>query len=173
MKKWIFLFLLISSFSSFSQENFSNRVFYGGGFGLSAGSDFTNISLSPFVGYRITQRLLAGFGINYQYVKFKNIDTAIDNYGWSIFGRYNVTRQFFAYTEFEQLNFEFFTGSNEQTDRGTYNAYFVGAGYSQDLGGRSAFSVTALYNVLYDSTEDPQPYNSPWVIRAGIGVGIL
>ncbi len=156
-----------------AQQKFSDKVFYGGGFGVSAGSNVTNISLSPFVGYRITQRLLSGFGINYQYVKFKRANTSISNYGWNVFTRYHVTQQFFAQTEFEQLNFEYFTGSNEQTDRDLYNALYIGAGYTQSLGGRAAFSFSALYNVFYDASDNPQPYSSPWSVRAGLGIGMF
>ncbi|MEM9339536.1 MAG: hypothetical protein AAGA66_12455 [Bacteroidota bacterium] len=167
------LLFFMTSLVGHAQDKFTDKVFYGGGFGFSSGAASTNVGLSPFVGYRITQRLLAGFGINYQYVRFKRANTSISNYGWNVFTRYNLARQFFIQTEFEQLNFEFFTGSNEQTERDLYNAMYVGAGYSESLGGRAAFSVSALYNVLYNAADDPQPYNSPWLIRAGLGVGIL
>lgn len=173
MRSLLITALILSTGVACSQEKFADRIFYGGGFGFSAGSNVTNISLSPQVGYWVTQRLLTGFGVTYQYVRFRNIDSAIENYGWSLFTRYNITRQFFTHVEYEQLNFEFFTGSNEQTSRDTYNAFLIGAGYSEAIGGRAAFSVTALYNVLYDTADDPQPYNSPWIIRAGIGVGFL
>lgn len=157
-----------------AQNKLSDRIYVGGGFGLNTGNNITNVGLSPQVGYKITSRLSAGFGISYQYVHFRAIDKSLSNYGWSIFSRYNVTRQFFAYTEFENLQFEYFTTpSAEQTARLGYHGLLVGAGYTEVLADRISFSVSALYNLLYDGADPIQPYNSPWQIRAGIGLGLF
>lgn len=174
MRISLIILLFFAGLSLVAQNKLSDRIFFGGGFGLSAGSDVTNISLSPQVGYKVTQRYLAGIGITYQYVKIKNIDSSINNYGWSVFNRYNITRQFFAYSEFENLQFEFFTSlSPERTERDSYNSLLIGAGYSESLSGRASMSFMALYNVLYDPADPIQPYDSPWVIRAGVGIGIF
>ncbi|MEQ9405770.1 MAG: hypothetical protein RIM99_19420 [Cyclobacteriaceae bacterium] len=174
MKKALILTFCVMSTGVFAQSKLSDKIYFGGGFGFSAGNNVTNISLSPQVGYKITPRFSSGFGITYQYVKFKSIDTSISNFGWSIFSRYNVTQQFFAYTEFENLKFEYFTSFNpERTDSDTYNSLLVGAGYTESLAGRASFSISALYNVLYDATDPIQPYDSPWQIRAGVGIGIF
>ena len=165
---------MIFAISSIGQGKFSDRIYFGGGFGLSTGSNGTNISLSPQVGYKITERYSAGVGITYQYVKFQGIETSLNNYGWSVFNRYNLTRQFFGYAEFENLQFEFFTSvSPELTRRQGYNSFLIGAGYSESLAKRASFSVSVLYNVLYDASDAIQPYDSPWVIRAGVGIGIF
>ena len=142
--------------------------------GLNVGDGGTNISASPQVGYKITPRFSAGVGITYQYVKIQNINSSINNYGWSVFTRYNITQRFFAYSEFENLQFEFFTSlSPETTERDSYNSFLLGGGYSESLGGRASFSFTVLYNVLYDASDPIQPYDSPLVVRAGVGIGIF
>lgn len=157
-----------------AQNKLADRVYFGGGFGFSANSNQTNISLSPQVGYKITSRYSAGVGIIYQYVGIRQPKLTISNYGWNLFNRFNITEQFFAYTEFEKLYFEYFTSfSPERKERDSYNSLLIGGGYSSQLSGRASFSFTALYNVLYDPLDSPQPYNSPWVIRAGFGVGIF
>jgi hypothetical protein len=174
MKTLITFLLVAFSISVFAQNKLSDRIYFGGGFGLSAGGDGTNISASPQVGYKITSRYSAGIGITYQYVKIKGIESSINNYGWSVFNRYNITQQFFGYAEFENLQFEFFTSlSPERTEREGYNSLLIGAGYSESLSGRASFSISALYNVLYDAADPRQPYDSPWVIRAGVGIGIF
>lgn len=166
--------LLFSAASVSAQNKLSDRIYFGGGFGFNTGNNSTNVSLSPQVGYKITERYSAGIGVIYQYVKFRQAESSISNYGWSVFNRYNITRQFFAYAELENLQFEFFTSfSPEQTSRSGYNSVLVGGGYSEMLSKRAAFSITALYNVLYDAADPIQPYNSPWQIRAGVGLGIF
>jgi hypothetical protein len=156
----------------FSQDKLSDKIYFGGGGGFSANSNQTNISIFPQVGYKITDRYSAGLGFTYQYVKVKQPSFSLSNYGWSIFNRYNITRQFFAFGEYERLNFEY-PISAELTERNTFNSLLLGGGYSEQIAGRASFNVTVLYNVLYDEAEFPKPYNSPWVIRAGVGIGIF
>lgn len=175
MKSVISLIAVFLVFCSFGQDKFGDRIYFGGGGGFSASSNQTNISLSPQVGYKITDRYSAGVGIIYQYVKIKQpINASLSNVGWSVFNRYQITQQFFGYAEFERLRFEYFTSfTPERTAKSSFNSLLVGAGYAEQLGGKASFSIMALYNVLYDESEIPRPYNSPWVIRAGIGIGIF
>ena len=51
-----------------------------------------------------------------------------------------------------------------------YASVFVGGGLSQPMGHNAAFLISAMYNLSYDSNE-PSPYDSPWVIGAGVSVG--
>ena len=174
MKTLLSLLFLLTLMAGFSQNKLSDRIYFGGGGGFSAGTDFTNISVTPQVGYKITDRYSAGIGITYQYVRFNNIGKSLSNYGWSVFNRFNITEQFFAYGEFERLTFEFFTDAPafENTDRLGYNSLLLGGGFSNRIGRSSAFNTMVLYNVLYSANE-PGPYRSPWVIRAGVGIGIF
>lgn len=159
----------------FGQNKLADRIYFGGGGGFSTSSAQTNISISPQVGYKITDRYSAGVGIVYQYVKIKQpIDASLANFGWSVFNRFNVTSQFFGYAEFERLTFEYFESIDpERKDKTAFNSLLIGAGYAEQIGGRASFNVMALYNVLYDETQSPRPYNSPWVLRAGLGFGIF
>ena len=158
-----------------AQSRFADKVYFGGGGGFSTSTNQTNISISPQAGYKITDRYSAGVGITYQYVKIKQpVNTSLSNFGWSVFNRFNVTNQFFGYAEFERLTFEYLTSfSPERTDKSAFNSLLIGIGYSEQIGRRTSFNVMALYNVLYDEAEMPRPYNSPWVIRAGVGVGLF
>ena len=175
MKTTITCFLLFLSASIVAQNKLADRIYFGGGGGFSASDNQTNISVFPQVGYKITERYSAGVGVIYQYVSIKApVNASLSNFGWSVFNRFNITNQFFAYGEFERLRFEYFTSfSPERTAKSSYNSLLLGGGYSEQLGGRASFNVMALYNVLYDESDALRPYNSPWVIRAGVGVGIF
>src|SRR5688572_11858407 len=79
-------------------ENFSDRLFFGGNFGLQFGS-YTYVDISPMVGYKITERLAAGVGATYIYYSVDdhvyNLNYKTHIYGGSIFSRFRVTEQFF------------------------------------------------------------------------------
>lgn len=169
MKNLLTILLLIAMLSGFAQNKLADRIYFGGGGGFSGGTDIVNISLSPIVGYKITDSYSAGLGITYQYLRFTNIGESISNYGWSVFNRYNITQQFFGYGEFERLTFQL---DLENTARQGFNSLFFGLGFSNQVGRNSAFNTMVLYNVLYVEGE-PSPYRSPWVVRAGIAVGIF
>jgi hypothetical protein len=147
------------------------RIFTGGGFGLGFSRYQDFVSISPIVGYRINQKLAAGVGFQYQYSKYKlsNPDVSTNNYGGSIFSRYNVYGPIFLHAEYEYLNYEFVISSTE-SDRRDYNSVFGGAGFFQPFGRHVGMFITVLYNFTYDSN-DIFPYDSPWVIRAGIPAG--
>ena len=66
MKSLLFSLSMFCAICSFSQNKLSDRIYFGGGGGFSAGTNFTSISLAPQVGYKITDRYSAGIGITYQ-----------------------------------------------------------------------------------------------------------
>lgn len=148
------------------------RLYFGGNFGLSFSENYTQIEVSPLVGYMITDKLSAGTGIIYQYLK-ANLYSAngtryalqTNIYGGKLFGRYNITEQLFAYTEYEALSFEVYQDSNDKIAREIIPSMFLGAGYFFPLGNRAGINAVALYNILYDPYRSP--YNSPFVLRLG------
>lgn len=150
--------------------SFSDRLYFGGGFGFSSSGNATLLNVSPTVGYMFTNDLSGGIGIIYQYVNYKSIDLKTNNYGGRLFGRYNITPQLFGYTEYEAMNYEFPTISgNEYTTRRELSpSLFVGAGYFQPFGARGGVSLMLLYNVIYK--ENNSPYPRPYVVRVGFNL---
>lgn len=157
-----------SSYRSNSNSSFSDRIYFGGGAGFSGGQDYINVSVSPIVGYKITEKFSTGVQLTYQYVKILGFQ--FNNYGGGPFMRYNVTEKFFGYTEYEYLNYGFF-GSGTGVERLNFYSWFVGLGYSEPISSKVSFNITALYNVLYGDGSN-SPYSSPFVFRAGIVVGL-
>lgn len=147
-----------------------DRMYFGGGFSASFGT-LTYVYVSPVVGYMITRSLSGGLGITYQYYKDERFDYQTNTYGGKLFLRQNfnlLKLPLFLYTEYETLNFEY--GQILPNDQIIYTrewvpSLFLGGGFFQSFGRRGGFSITAMYNVIYDNLRSP--YNSPWVFRIG------
>lgn len=139
-----------------SDPSFKDRIYFGGGLGLSMGRYQTNVSLSPIVGYMITQQWSAGVGVMYQYIKLKNYDFSYNVWGGKLFTRYNIN-QFFIQSEYDYVTFNF-----DENNRDTATRLLAGGGISQPLGNKGAINLVALYDLTYNNTG---PYDSPWVFR--------
>lgn len=165
--------LMLVSFQGLAQRDFEegdevsfkDRLYFGGNFGLQFGS-VTFIDVSPLVGYMITPKLSAGVGFTYQYYSFTDpfsIKRSFNIYGGRLFGRYNISEQFFAYSEYESIGIPYIASDNSE-QRDWVPAFYVGGGYVQRFGNRGGIGITALYNLLYS---DRAISNSPFTIRVG------
>lgn len=149
------------------------RIVTGGGLGLSFGNTVDFVSISPIIGYAITKRFIAGTGFTYRYTKYKTINPPIsfNDYAINPFARFTVYNGIFIQTEYEHLNYEYYVGNGE-TARKSFNSFLAGGGFIQPMGRNAAFFVMALYNFSYTASSSVYtPYQSPWVIRAGITIG--
>lgn len=160
----IALVILLTSTFAFGQKggavvnkesNWQDRIYLGGGFGLSGGSNGGMISLSPMVGYMISSRLSGGVGATYQYYKSGDFDD--NRYGGNVFLRMNAIKQIFLYSSYEFYNYS--TGYDFEGPRRTVTRLPLGIGISQPMGSRSSVNFLAAYDVLYDDTA----YASPWI----------
>lgn len=158
------------------------RIVVGGGLGLSFGSQQDFFSISPMIGYRVTERMLAGTGLTYRYTKAKYYSpaTKLNDYGANPFLRYTIFNGIFLQTEYEYLNYEFpiyvQTPSGVELDntvRKAYNSFLAGGGFVQPIGDKAAFYLLALYNFSYQSVQPGEytPYASPLILRGGITLG--
>ena len=180
MRSALVLFLSFSLFLSAQAQyrapskggggSFTERIYFGGGGGFSGGSNYINVSVSPLVGYKITERFSTGLQASYQYVRFNSFRA--NNYGGGPFLRFNFTQKFFTYAQYEYMNYGLLTLPPDTGPRFDFNSLFVGLGYSEPIGRNLAFNITALYNLLYkDGTQSP--YDSPLVFRVGIVAGLF
>lgn len=152
------------------------RLVIGGGFGLGLGSGSFNASISPLIGYKITNNLMAGVSIGYQYFresKYTNFyNTTTNRYedyprrysmvspgAWV---RYNLFSQFFVQAHFEYHIADvkwteaaaFTGGSGKETVKVNYNipTLLVGAGYRLPVSERVSLYLGVYYDVLQNST---------------------
>lgn len=166
--KILTLFLVFSVFFttlSFSQDNLPNQksdfwkhVRFGGGFGLSTGSNFFSATLAPNAIYQFNNQLGLGIGLNATYNRQKNAYKSTI-FGGSVIGIYNPINEIQLSSEFEALNVNRkFEGnlSNLEDDNYLYPALFLGAGYRTN---NVTFGIR--YDVLYD--EDKSIYANAWM----------
>jgi len=147
-----------------------DRLFFGGGLGLSFGSvDY--VEIAPLVGYQLSPQASVGGSLIFRYRNDDRYRESLSttDYGGSLFGRYHVWNPLFVHAEAEYLSFEYIR-FDLSTERDNFTSLFVGPGVNWPIGGRTSMFALALYNLAYDSGE-PSPYDSPWIIRFGVGVG--
>lgn len=180
MKRIFILLVLFIPFQLLAQDTtkakqkpgmytLSDHLVYGGNMGLNFGN-VTSIGISPFVGYKVTPKFIPGIGASYTFIKFNFSNYPSESmqiYGGSIWSRYYVLENLFAYGEYEVLNGEWDPYYRPNV-RYNLNSTLLGGGYQQSFGGLSSY-VLVLYNVTQDADS---PYMSPLIIRVGIGLGI-
>lgn len=160
---------------SLKTSDFKERVYTGGNFSLNLGSNFSYVDISPLAGYMLTPTFSAGLGATYLYLSRKYVNLQSGNtfkvsssvYGGRTFVRKNILETYFAHMEFEALNVEFASNTNnENTIREWVPGLFIGGGVFQPVFGRGGINLTILYNLLHDELKSP--YNSAFVVRAGV-----
>ncbi len=130
--------------------DFWKKVQFGGGLGLGFGSDFTNISIAPNAIYNVNKYVGLGLGVQYSYLKQKNVYTS-NMYGASIIGLINPIEQIQLSVEVEQLRVNTTSnvallGANIFPKNDFWNTgLFLGAGYRT-----GNVTIGAKYNVLFD-----------------------
>ena len=175
-KKHTFLTLLIGLFlfigftdSLQSQEvekkYLPKKFVAGSGFGLQFGT-VTVIDLSPEIGYKITEKLIVGVGLSYQYYRdARYLPVYKSNiFGGSVFARYYVYKDFFAHAEYQMLQYDYMDWSTGDKQNITTDGILIGGGYRQWIGRNLYSNISVLFNInesLY------YPFNSP-IFRVGI-----
>ena len=151
-----------------------NRLVFGGGVGLMFG-DITNISIQPFIGYRITDKFAAGISMGYNYYSEKNglvsnpvnsgpgnpVEPKLENFTQSIYtaglwGQYNIFSNILVRAQFEINNIDYYestptiVGNYYENEKQRLNipCLLLGAGYRFPLTEHSSFYMLAMYDVL-------------------------
>jgi len=158
------------------KPSWKERIFVGGGLGgLSFSSYYDYFAINGLVGYKITQKLAGGVQLQYRYTKYKQYtpDFTANDYGVSPFLRFNFYGPFFLHTEYEYLSYEYPISAQGDKVRKGYNSFMAGGGFFQPIGSKAGFYLMALYNFSYQEAGpgDYTPYNTPFIIRAGVTAG--
>lgn len=152
-------------------EAFMDKLYFGGSFGLQFGT-YTNISLLPIIGYRVTDRFSVGVGAVYHFIK--DGPYSLNNYGGRAFAQVEVfdigEGALLAHAEAEILSREYLMVDNTQTyifkERKMLTLPMFGVGYRQRITDKASFDLLLLYNV---SNDPVNPYSNP-VLRAGVNI---
>ncbi|ATL47337.1 hypothetical protein COR50_09225 [Chitinophaga caeni] len=159
-----------------------SRLIVGGMLGLGFG-DYTNINISPMVGYRFSQWISAGINVNFQYASSKTRDWGTNNvldkykytvYGGGVWGRVHPFEFLYIHVqpEYNAISEKQTVYTNpRQVFTANYGApsLLVGGGYMQAIGGNSYFTIGLLYDVLQDANS---PYGSQPIYQGGINIGL-
>ncbi len=150
------------------------RFFYGGSFGLQFGT-YTQIEVSPLLGFWLLPRVGVAVGPIYKYLKDPIGSTGV--WGAKGFVRLLIIENFdniipigmplgfYAHLEYEQLSFrsDFFY-TNYETERVNNQAILGGFGLSQYMGPRSSLNFSLLWQL---NETELDIYDSP-IIRVGL-----
>lgn len=148
---------------------FVDRLFVGSTGGLGFSSDpyfgnFFNLSISPFVGYRIFDRWAVGPGLTYEYISTNGY--RLSTYGGKLFTQLDIYKGFLAHLEHEILsaaNLEVNRATNQVTQsRRSISSTLAGGGYRQTNGkfGMDMYVLFALNTGVYQYRSNP-------VVRVG------
>jgi hypothetical protein len=140
-----------------SPSHFWDNVQFGGGLGLSMGSGYTDISVSPTAIYNFNPVVALGTSLQFGYVSSKDYYTATI-YGGSIIGLINPLPEIQLSAELEEINVNTrydLVGGNT-TDNFWNTSLYLGGGYRT-----GNVTVGVRYNVLFD--KDKSYYNDAFM----------
>lgn len=128
------------------QNDFWRKVQFGGGIGLSFGSGYTDITISPSAIYNINSIVAVGTGLQFGYVSAKN-DYASTIYGASLIGLLNPVPQVQLSAELEQIHVNTsYKDIGATISESFWNtALYIGAGYRT-----GNVTVGVRYDVLFN-----------------------
>ncbi len=131
------------------KSDFWNKVQFGGGLGLSFGSNYTDVSIAPGAVYNFNQYVGLGLGLQYNYIKNRDYYRS-DLYGGSVVGLFNPIPQIQLSAELEQLRANVSYGATNLnpavSDDFWSTGLFVGAGYRA-----GSATIGARYNLLQNT----------------------
>lgn len=131
------------------QNDFWRHVQFGGGIGMSFGSGYTDITISPSAIYNINSIVAVGTSLQFGYVSAKN-DYTSTLYGASLIGLINPIPQIQFSAELEEINVHTdyqYVGAN--ISESFWNtALYLGAGYRT-----GNVTVGIRYDVLFDDNK--------------------
>lgn len=171
MRKTICIIISIyfCSMSIGAQNKIKDKIYFGGGIGLSLGS-YTQIAVNPLVGYKISSPFSVGVSGAYQYIKDNRYKPSYStyNYGGSVFARYKIFQPIYLHAEYMMLNSEVYNLDGSR-NRVWIPMALLGVGLSQKISDNVFVNLQVLFDVLQDQNS-PYQGGDP-LFSAGIGVG--
>lgn len=158
------------------KSSLKDRFYVGGWLGGSFGDVVSSFQVAPELGFIVVPKLHLGGSLVYRYRKDERFepDLSTTELGGALYGRYFVYAPIFLQAGFEQISWEFpvstLDGGFDVIDS-DHTAVLIGPGFALSLGPKAASYMTFLYDVNYDN-DGPNPYDRPWMIRVGIGIGL-
>lgn len=150
------------------EEKWSDRLFVGGGLGVSFFNGWY-INVSPYIGYRVTDRFWAGIGLDYFYVSDNFYDFSYSVIGPKAFALYYVIPE--VNLGIEASNY-FFTGDARERWGSGQTRLLLGGGYTQFFNNRGGIRLELYYDVLYDEDSRSNFFGSALEPRINVFFGL-
>lgn len=152
------------------------RFYVGGDIGATFG-DYTQISLSPYIGYRISNEVSTGlqfiYNHSWQYINKDQVNQTTlqsNTYGGNYFLQYNPVPSFYLKGEFEYDSYTNYTTTQNTKITQGVPFIFLGAGYSKAISRSATFNAGIKVDVL-NNENSPYEDFTPF-LYAGVNVGI-
>ncbi|MBS1783743.1 MAG: hypothetical protein JSS78_11810 [Bacteroidetes bacterium] len=168
----------------------ASRLVVGGTIGFGMADNVIAFNVAPMIGYRITDKLAAGFGFGYQYFRQKDalylqdlnghgsyFDFKANMISGSVWVRYLILQKLFAHAEYEHNFFTFDDYRYDQQGTGTIETFkqrlnvpclLLGVGYRQPIAENASLYLMGFYDVLQ---RDFSPYRGGIQPRIGFTIG--
>jgi hypothetical protein len=141
-------------------EQYTKLFVYSGiGLGYSSyyGYSNFNFSISPAIGYRVTDRFSIGPGISYAYNHYgqdynngPSTSVSTSSFGAKVFAQFMVIDNFFIHAEYESTRAQFLLVDQFNQYMGTttrtVQTPLAGVGYRSQISNRAAADIVLLYN---------------------------
>jgi hypothetical protein len=174
MRKFSYLIIaLLLSFSALAQDELSagseedekpkkertplkEKIYYSltPGFNYSPGRNnlggFYQISLSGSAGYKFTDFLSAGVGLNYLYEKNTTFDYSTNAYGGRAFLRGKTEQGIVGSLEYDT----YLISTSSGVEKRWLRSALIGGGYSQQLNNGLSTNILLFYNLTFQSEND-------------------
>lgn len=157
-----------------TKEDFWDKIIIGGGVSATFGS-YTSLYLAPSIGYRLSDKWVAGGGYTYMYFRsnlyyagggnYKYGDTYENTiHGPNVFVNFFPFNGFYAGLQYEILNHDvpYYSGGTSpvyELQNEWTSVFWVQGGISQKLGNKGYVQLGLKYNVLHDYDS---PYGTAW-----------
>ncbi|MFT5618982.1 MAG: hypothetical protein ACI85I_002219 [Arenicella sp.] len=172
MKTFSYLIIaLLFSFPALAQDNLSasseedekskkeriplkEKIYYSltPGFNFSSSGTFGSfyqLSLSGSAGYKFTNFLSAGVGLNYLYEKNSTFDFSTNAYGGRTFLRGKTEQGIVG-----SLEYDTYLISRSSAEKRWLRSALIGGGYSQQLNSGLSTNIMLFYNLTFQSDND-------------------
>jgi hypothetical protein len=132
----------------------------------------TFFEFSPVVAYRFPRIISTGAGPAYIYNRDRIHQVNLSGWGGKVFSRAQLTKWFYAYTEYQGINNQYISGINSSTNEVTkskeyVDSWFLSLGVNLRISKRRGINMQALYDVLYN--KESSPYYGALTYRIGFG----
>lgn len=154
----------------------NKRVFVGGELGATFG-DYTQINISPMIGYRFSEEISSGlqfiYNHSWQYINKDQVNQTTlqsNTYGGNMFLQYNPVSSFYLKGEFEYDSYSNYTTTQGTNVTQAVPFIFLGAGYSTPISKIATFNAGIKVDVLNNENSPYEDFTPFFYVGAGVGI---